>query len=243
MDLSVVYILMSKCNLIVLAMFPEVFGSESLNQLGPCACEIGGDKVVDLSPLAFKNDTSRYKDIQGDYYKYSWNPCYDFNEGSCRGVAGCQLVPFSRNYFPLGSQDSAKFQWSDQTPGQLQLVYQSKTGMQRTLFVTLVCTTGGQTERIVAAGERLTEPLVYDLKLYSPHACASSIPADISLSIGSLILITSSLVVFVYVIAGVIFQVFVCKSSGVHVIPNLSFWITIPGLIKRTLSIKGSHPS
>ena len=74
----------------------------------------------------------RFRDVLSAYpFQFSWNPCYSFDENGCRGVAGCQVVMFPRQYFSLGTQSSATFVRSDD--GKLQLVYESepKEGFRR----------------------------------------------------------------------------------------------------------------
>nr|KAG5700674.1 hypothetical protein BaRGS_015504 [Batillaria attramentaria] len=66
---------------------------------------------------------------------FSWNPCYPFDENRCAGVAGCQVVAWPRNYFSLGTQDSAEFVTAPDGH-RLQIKYQAdqpdpRTGVKR----------------------------------------------------------------------------------------------------------------
>jgi hypothetical protein len=49
--------------------------------------------TIDLSSIGSITGKPAFKDIAStkpDNYRWSYNPCYNFSEGSCRNAAGCQ---------------------------------------------------------------------------------------------------------------------------------------------------------
>ena len=66
-------------------------------QLDQCSCRFDdGRGLVDLSALA-KHGTPFISAVKAGLYYYSFNPCFSFNEGTCQGVAGCQLENNSKS--------------------------------------------------------------------------------------------------------------------------------------------------
>ena len=66
-------------------------------QLDQCSCRFNnGRGLVDLSAIA-KHGTPLISGVKAGLYYYSFNPCFSFNEGTCQGVAGCQLENNSKS--------------------------------------------------------------------------------------------------------------------------------------------------
>jgi len=86
----------------------------------------------------------------------------------------------------------------------------------------------------------------YFLKAYEYDDCVAKIEVktkygcptkhsglqDAGLSLGSVILITLTVIVFVYAVGGMAFQYRFREARGIEMIPNLVFWQAIPGLVK-----------
>ena len=66
-------------------------------QLDQCSCRFDdGRGTVDLSGIAM-HGTPLISDVKAGLYYYSFNPCFPFTEGTCQGVAGCQLENSSKS--------------------------------------------------------------------------------------------------------------------------------------------------
>ncbi|XP_045167386.2 uncharacterized protein LOC123530697 [Mercenaria mercenaria] len=78
-----------------------------------CMCNFtDGSGMVDLRSLGNKDNTPRFKDINGtDGYMYSYNPCYAFIEGGCNNAAVCLLRNGSQKQ--IGDVGTATFQYVD----------------------------------------------------------------------------------------------------------------------------------
>ncbi|KAL8604964.1 hypothetical protein ACOMHN_028592 [Nucella lapillus] len=195
-----------------------------------------GDKIVDLSPLGNKNHTARFSGMDGIYpYDFSWNPCQDFSQGGCRGVAGCQPVVYSSQYHSLGAQSSARFLRAED--GLLRLRYtaeQDRSGFTRSLYVTLTCVTPEEGDKVTVVGERPLERGVYDMTLYIRYACLRPLEPEgpMVLSVGIILLVSMAGLVAVYVVSGALFQRFVRKAQGLEVLPHVAFWTGLPGMVK-----------
>ncbi|XP_071102239.1 uncharacterized protein [Haliotis cracherodii] len=205
-------------------------------KMSSCSCKT--DKgVVDLTPLSSTNGP-RFKDMpapNGD--KFSWNPCKSFSEGTCKGVAACQiqkLLPPS--YFNIGNQDSATFT-VDQG---LKLTYSAATFLDqpgapntvRTTKVSLVCDESKDPGELTVDGETKAGSAVYVMTLASKYAC-ESVPATPSgISVGTVLDIILLVCTVLYVCVGIGFQKYVRKAEGREILPHYSFWVDLPRLIR-----------
>ncbi|XP_013404784.1 uncharacterized protein LOC106169729 [Lingula anatina] len=109
-----------------------------------CKSSVG---IIDISALANKNGTARFRDIPSPdaaQSTVSWNPCYPFSDGTyqamaCYNVSGC-VVHYAAGmfwYYSLGTQQSATF-ITDATRG-LGIYYNTTEQGGRSLFVQLQC--------------------------------------------------------------------------------------------------------
>ncbi|XP_064613851.1 cation-dependent mannose-6-phosphate receptor-like [Liolophura sinensis] len=88
---------------------------------------------------------------------------------------------------------------------------------------------------MTASGEDPLQPTNYYLQYSGKYACTEATPisgGSEGLSPGSIICIVFLALLFVYVAGGVAVQIFVRKESGVKAIPQSSFWISLPSLIR-----------
>ncbi|XP_013409684.1 putative mannose 6-phosphate receptor-like protein C530.09c [Lingula anatina] len=192
-----------------------------------CSCEINGD-IIDLTPLANKNNTPRFKDVQGTEpgSQFSWNPCYPFSEGvGCTNVSACQKQVWAT--YAIGKQESAEF-INDPING-LTIHYQAidTVGVIRDSYVSIDC--GPNEGDLTAQGE--VGQAKYYMTLKTKYACVAGGSAG-GLSAGSILIIIVICAVVVYLIGGVLVMRFVKGARGTEMIPNESFWKSLPGLIK-----------
>ncbi|XP_025096366.1 uncharacterized protein LOC112565231 isoform X2 [Pomacea canaliculata] len=169
-----------------------------------------------------------FKDVVSSSFngwKFSWNPCIPFTEGNCRNVAVCELSDDGYAFYNLGTQDSA---WFLTVSGVFQLSYNaSDEGFPRVTYVTLVCDPS-QEKTLDALGPLYSA--TYGFVLTSKYCCPRR--ETTGLSAGSILLIVFFVLLFVYIVGGVAFQVGVRKSSGKEIIPNYTWWFSLPTLIK-----------
>lgn len=205
-------------------------------KINSCSCKNSDGTYIDLSPLAKSGGEPQFLDVpdQQGLDTYSWNPCSDFSEGSCSGVAVCQVRQAIPNplYFNCGTQDSANFLTNEK--GELTLQYSANTeGTLRTTNVVLKCDQSAEKDLIIKGEEGSMS--IYDMILTSKFACSRSGPAGSgsgSLSAGWILVIIFISVLALYLIIGVAIQVGVRKKRGIESLPNSEFWTGLPSHIK-----------
>ena len=70
------------------------------------------------------------------------------------------------------------------------------------------------------------------LNFTTSHACpSSSSSSGGGLSFGSIVLIIIAVLVVLYFAVGIPVMIFVFKKTGIEIIPFVSFWMMIPGLV------------
>ncbi|XP_025096341.1 uncharacterized protein LOC112565220 [Pomacea canaliculata] len=193
--------------------------------MNTCSCQ-AEEGVIDLSPLA-SDDGPAFKDLltpELEGWRYAWNPCKSFTLGTCKNAAGCEYYQDGTQYTKLGTQESAQFVTDS---GSLQLYYNNtKEGSFRGLTVTLTCDPAVEKNVTV----QVTGSPVAGLTLTSKYCCPQH--NTFQLSIGSILDIAFAGLLVVYIVGGIVFQVGVRKSSGKEIIPNYSWWSSLPALIK-----------
>lgn len=212
-----------------------------------CTCSMDdGSGDIALTSLSRNDGTAAFADLTApDGYIYSYNPCNAFYEAMCSNAAACQQTADRVSSFTIGDANSAQFSFDGLN---VHLSYTGDDGRQSD--VTLVCDPNSDGS-VVADGE--ISPLIYTFTLTSkcacPGVCGGSAPTpgptpnpnpdgpggDSSgegLSIGTILCIAVLAVAVVYVISGMTFQKVKNQATGKEVIPNVTFWQTLPGLIK-----------
>ncbi|XP_070565871.1 uncharacterized protein [Ptychodera flava] len=209
-------------------------------KINSCKCRLDDGMVVDLKELGKNDGTARFQDLlsTSDYYYYSYNPCYDFTDGTgdCQNVAACQKSSpgVAQRDYDLGNQASASFV----TEGNDLFLQYSGSGTadptQRTSKVKLICSNSGTPDALIAYGESSAGSTTYNFELYSQHCCGKEDTGggDGGLSAGSILCIIALVLVIVYLIGGVLIMKFVKKETGSDLIPNKGFWVSLPGYIK-----------
>ncbi|KAH9500959.1 Cation-dependent mannose-6-phosphate receptor [Bulinus truncatus] len=197
-------------------------------KVGPCSCTFS-DSHIDLSPIV-SGPGPLFKDQYDSQYnsQYSYNPCIAFTESSCSNVAVCQS--HFGSYFSCGTQESAIFKY-DSSSKLVTIQYASTDqGVTRTSLVTLKCTKDSASNMLIATGESPTQ--VYNFELQSKYACEQPGGLSVAISVGSILLIIFFSVLCVYLIAGILFQKLGRKAVGSEIVPNHSFWFSLPSLLK-----------
>ncbi|KAK3108779.1 hypothetical protein FSP39_015610 [Pinctada imbricata] len=205
----------------------------------PCKLEVGQGAQKDFPD-----------NYATDGYFYSYNPCSGFNEGSCSNVAGCQVSGDQASQYTIADPTSATFSY-DGTNAHVAYSHTDGSGFQRNFDVTLQCDQTADPPTFVASGEGSTGQYSATLtsKCACPNVCGSAPPPQTTthspghnggsggveeggLTIGSWLCIIFFSVAFLYIVGGIVIQKGVRKANGKEVMPNSSFWLAFPGLVK-----------
>ncbi|XP_033762485.1 uncharacterized protein LOC117344001 [Pecten maximus] len=211
---------------------------------GPCQCQLNDGTVIDLSPLSSSDvNNPKFMDLPGPTTTdlYSWNPCADFSEGpdNCQNVAVCNIhqnLP-DASYFSLGTTDSVTYTTDDIGAVTISYQYSQSGAAQRNSHILLSC--DQSQEGTFTAQGPLPDPTSpdYYFALTSKYACASKPGGgggggSGGVSAGTIICIGVFAIAIVYVTVGISINVFYRKHIGVERLPNVTFWMAIPGLIR-----------
>jgi len=204
-------------------------------QKGACTCERDGQKI-DLTSISPSNGDVAFsaKDKQNPAYSYLWNPCYALTKcGDDPSAAVCQVQSGGLlRYNAAGYVSTAQFQLLDDKTT-IALVYPAQMGTNsRHSQVKLVCdTTGTAANTFESDGE---DPATfYKFTFTSKLACFPDGPSSSGWSVGDTLLLIFFLSLILYVVAGILFNMFYRKQSGKDIVPNLTFWVAMPGLMKE----------
>ncbi|XP_061180312.1 uncharacterized protein LOC133188845 [Saccostrea echinata] len=205
-----------------------ISAQKTCKKVNSCKCKLDDGKVIDLDPLA-KSSGPAFLDVldSGGVDQYSWNPCKPFSEGGCTNAAVCQT--HSGLQYNCGTQDSAVFGYDDAN-SVYTITYSAESYVKsndvRTTTLYLYCDQGPDMFQPIGEAVQGTYALIFKGKYACPRTASAGISA------GSILIIIFFSLLVVYLIGGVLFQIFVKKNSGKNAIPNSNFWFGLPGLIK-----------
>ncbi|XP_061185561.1 cation-dependent mannose-6-phosphate receptor-like [Saccostrea echinata] len=243
--------LLSTFVILVSSHVAVTFG-QSCTYRDQCSCTMDDGSLIDLSSLGNQDQTPAFADsFASDGYFYSYNPCYSFIEGSCINAAACQISGDQSAQYQLGDATSTSYSFDGTN---VHFLYSStdSTGLTRNVDVTLICDQSGQPAYFAPAGEVGSLNYAFSLttKCACPNGCGGGPPPsptgptpnpkpnnsgpddESGISIGTILCIAVLALVVVYLVAGTVFTMGVRKSRGKEAIPNVTFWSSLPGLIK-----------
>jgi len=186
------------------------------------------------------------KDGQIQPYTLSWNPCTKFSSGGgCSDVLLCQTDSNSPQLkYPVGKEVDT---FTESTDGMILVTYKEVDygNYKRTGAIGLKCDeskTPGDlsqfTEKVLASGSGSQYTATFASKCVCEGGCPDAPGGNESegsggLSTGSILLIVFFPLVFVYFIAGVLYNKYhKGAESFPEMIPNHSFWSDFPFLVK-----------
>ncbi|CAD5125653.1 DgyrCDS13855 [Dimorphilus gyrociliatus] len=83
----------------------------------------------------------------------------------------------------------------------------------------------------------------YAFSLFGPTLCAKkSEDKNTGISFGSVLCILFFIGVIIYLIGGFCFKRFITGAQGIEQIPNVEFWKTVPGLMKKSIDEQPGLP-
>ncbi|XP_067648964.1 uncharacterized protein [Haliotis asinina] len=128
------------------------------------------DGVIDLRPLANNDSSPRFMDVMKDreaMLRFSWNPCYNFDEQGCRQVELCELTPHFDLSYSLGNSTQASF-IQDPTFGLVLAYNVSDIYDSRTSIIRLICDVNEEGLLKVVEDDPSQQ---YNFILRSKHCC------------------------------------------------------------------------
>lgn len=218
-------------------------------QLSSCAV-VTDQGTVDFSNLAGTGGIPRFREINSvasPTATYDWNPCADFTEAqTCQNVAICRVdtacvgkrkrsdqsrMPrrlFDTCYQGLGSQSSSTFAINQFGLLELQV---TDPNTQITAHIAIVC---NNTIDSVQCTDDSTDPSNPIFQLSGPSVCfqQSGGGGGGGISIGTVLCIILLVVVATYIVGGVLYMKFRVRAQGAELMPNVSFWKSIPVHVK-----------
>ncbi|XP_065907360.1 uncharacterized protein [Dysidea avara] len=205
-----------------------------------CTCTNTDGKKVDLTSIGSKKSSKPLFDkipSGVDSYKYSYNPCYPFTaDSNCNNVAMCQHVDETTSY-SLGTQESAQF--VDDTATGLKITYSGGTD-DRMSEVTLKCDqTATKSElKFDEESPQKTYKFTMTSKCNCPGSCSSSSGGNYKSEgsdpgiVGIVLLSVLVIAIVVYFVVGMIIMRVKFDRTGSDIIPNKTFWMSLPFLVK-----------
>ncbi|KAL4222888.1 hypothetical protein ACF0H5_018928 [Mactra antiquata] len=217
----------SLCLVLVLCVTQiSIVNSKTCKKHHDCGCILDGSGLIDLTPIGTTDGTALFQDYPSslDGYLYSYNPCGKFTEVTCTDVAACQYDPSYYAFYDIGVPSSVTFDYDGQN---VKALYTSQDGVRQTT-VTLVCDPVQTSPLLTVAGETTTTQ--YSFTLTASAACPVSYSTG--LSAGSVLLIVFFSLAAGYLLFGGAYMKVKEGANGKDIIPNITFWSTLPGLIK-----------
>ncbi|CAH3175208.1 unnamed protein product [Porites lobata] len=229
----------------VLGLFIVVFtcwkfslSYKECKKIDDCSC-LTDEGEVSLKKLA-ETGTPRFLEIpalKAPSYKFSWNPCNPFSLGKngskCTKVAAClQNTILIDDYFGIATQDTATCSLGNN--GECVLKYTGTGAISRKSHVAVTLRCDKSQEGTIEAPTTDISSWTVTTVLHSKYACptSSSSHGSSGLSLGSVLVISFSCLLIVYISGGILVNVYVKHIKGKEAFPNYTFWVDLPFLVK-----------
>lgn len=231
---------------VFLVLFP-VFTKDVITQnlhvctgINECKCKFQDDgTVIDLTSLGNKDGSPRFKDVPSkDGYLYSYNPCGPFTEFSCVNAAVCRKDRATGKTEMTGAAEMPQFTY-DELTGDTVIGYTAGMLGNIHTFVYLMCDNNPNPGPPQFYPNGTQSENLYILTMYSACACGDRCDANgvqhssYTLGLGYWILIGAIGLILLYFTIGVAVNKFIEKASGREIIPNSSFWCSLPYHVKQ----------
>ncbi|XP_038055352.1 uncharacterized protein LOC119727523 [Patiria miniata] len=223
---------------------------EACNAVDDCSCKLSDGKEINIRSLGSQGGTTpRFPYELAGSWKYAYNPCYPWSDTtSCQNVAACQEGdPDPTEKYAIG--DATPATWTQENNKYVVKYSSTGGGKTRTSVVVLACDTSATEPKLERLGSKPDpqdpDTTLYDFILTSKCCCPGECgsvgptkpahttkhahptkphPAAGGISIGSVMCIIVSVLIIVYVVAGVLFMKFVRHAEGMEIIPNRNIW-------------------
>lgn len=229
--------------LIIAGLFQS---SYSCTKIDNCSCKKSNGHIMNLRPIDGSKSSPKFTGEQTGKtkYKFSWNPCTPFSlspQDGCKDVLLCQS--YGKLQYPAGENVESFVE----AKGMITITYRpmKKEGDKnsRQGVINLECDPSKYPGNFTTQfkendeGDNLIKyTATFASKCVCDNACSSPTPSHgrKELSTGSILLIVFIPLVFIYCITGTLYNKY---NKGIgsfpEMIPNHSFWIGLPSLIKE----------
>jgi hypothetical protein len=215
---------------------------ETCNEIDPCHCKTASGWELNLRPLVGEQPKPpRFDSIPGTPgVTYSYNPCNPYDDGGeCIHVAACQKGAEVTYHYAVGLQEMVEFpEFSEDDEHPIVLTYHTNASNQvcsRTAKIILLYDSTATNAYVNGSVQESVDPkCIYTFNIVSNIRFTNTAPVVPSkgLSPGSILLIVFFVGIFVYLVGGILVLRYARGARGVEQIPNYTFWILVPGLIK-----------
>ncbi|XP_046560237.1 uncharacterized protein LOC124269274 [Haliotis rubra] len=155
--------------ILCLLMTPYLIAVNGVEDNNSCTT-VTEDGVIDLRPLANNDSSPRFMDVTKDKeatLRFSWNPCFNFDEQGCHQVELCELTPHFDLSYSLGNSTQASF-IQDPSLGLVLAYNVSDIYDRRTSVIQLICDVNEEGSFKVVEDEPSQQ---YNFILRSKHCC------------------------------------------------------------------------
>ncbi|CAH3032886.1 unnamed protein product [Porites evermanni] len=204
------------------------------------ACSCSTDKgEISLKNLA-RTGKPRFSGIGSNVaaYNFSWNPCLPYSlsqsKDACIDVAACLEDTGPKKYYGIAKQNTASCLLEDN--GECALKYTGKgfIGAPTQFVVKMMCDESqeGKIDSVNFAFSTQTARTVLHSKYACPISPSPSPHGSSGLSLGSILVISFTCIVVVYIICGILINIYIRHIEGKEAFPNYLFWVDVPFLVK-----------
>ncbi|KAL6072999.1 Autophagy-related protein 27 [Balamuthia mandrillaris] len=187
--------------------------------------------------------------VQGQHGLYYYMPCGIVEQKKCteKGAypspAVCQKDK-NNNYWPVGENDHVEWKARDSNPaGDKGFNLFFAKGDSRETHIEFICDETVDPGTLAVGNPEQTNDgqiTTYYLQWTTKYACPGAEPhhgggssdKGLLISGGWIFIICLFSVFLIYFVAGVAWQKFKNNATGKDLIPNVNFWISLPGLVK-----------
>lgn len=220
--------------LIIAGLFQS---SYSCTKIDNCSCRKSNGHIMNLHPIDGGKSGPKFtgeEPSKPENYKFLWNPCTPFSSppGACQNVLLCQQN--SKFQYPVAEKVDS---FDEESTDSITITYTSvmKYGKTRQAFITLKCDPSQYPGEFIGQfTEKGNNVIKYEATFASSCVCDSGNHGRSGLSTGSILLIVFIPLAFIYCITGTLYNKY---NKGIgsfpEMIPNHSFWIGLPSLMKE----------
>ncbi|CAC5386771.1 unnamed protein product [Mytilus coruscus] len=213
-------------NIVVIAPFLRVCVSEIVKP--KCYWYVGGDyrDHIDLKSVLTDNSNQSFITYdKNNSTRFYYNPCYMLNNVNpfCNTSALCKEDLLNSEFESIGDFSDVRVEiLSD--GDYYRIDYNVlQTSVEKASTITLKCM---DTDKPQFEYRRFELQDKYLFSMASKRFCRSKF------SIGTIMCVSLLSIVLMYLVVGMLYKKAVLGVSGVQLIPNVTFWATLPGLIK-----------
>ncbi|KAL6055247.1 mannose transmembrane transporter [Balamuthia mandrillaris] len=226
---------MAAASLAMLLLLPSTM---TYAQANPHSCQAS-------FPSGFAYDFRNAKALgefkcSGNIYEFIFAPCAEVKNAKCQ-AGSAQTSCQKDTGMGIGALDQGNALKERDEAGTGFWIQFTGGYDKRSSLIEFVCdkSMGKDKARFECLNPVEQPQFTYNFRFTSRFACPVSGPnsggnnhRDFELTGGWIFLISLSGVVLVYLVGGVAYQKFRKRESGLHLLPNLEFWKTLPGYVK-----------